>query len=102
MAAPGERSGETPGRSSSPLAEEWRALRRAATIVAIITSPALYVLFHNTYSWPIIWCIVAALAGVVIFRGLIDVLAHRFIPSPSLYGAEEELKQADITTRRRV
>jgi len=84
------------------LAREWKALGRAAAIVAILTSPALYVLFHVTYGWSILWSVVAAVAGVVIFRGLIDVIAHRFIPTPQLYGAEEELKQQDITTRRRV
>src|SRR5919108_3282643 len=71
------------------LAREWRALNRAATLVAIITSPALFVLLHTTYDWSILWSIVGSFAGVVIFRGLIDVLAHKLIPSPSLYGAEE-------------
>ena len=41
-------------------------------------------------------------AGVAIFRGLIDVLAHRFIPAPTLYGAEDELREEDIVSRRRV
>jgi ATP-dependent Zn protease len=84
------------------LAREWRALGRAATAVAVITSPALFVLLHNTYGWSIFWSIVGAFFGVVIFRGLIDVLAHRFIPSPALYGAEDALKKQDVLSRRRV
>ena len=40
--------------------------------------------------------------GVAIFRGLIDVIAHRFIPAPTLYGAEAELKDEDVVSRRRV
>jgi SpoVK/Ycf46/Vps4 family AAA+-type ATPase len=84
------------------LAREWRALGRAATIVAVITSPALFVLLHTTYDWSILWAIVGAFAGVVIFRGLVDVLAHKFIPSPSLYGGDEELKRQDVISRRRV
>ena len=35
------------------------------------------------------------------FRGLVEVIARKLIPSPSLYGAEESLKQDDIVARRR-
>jgi ATP-dependent Zn protease len=84
------------------LAREWRALGRAATVVAALTSPALYLLLHNSYGWSVLWSLVGAFAGIVIFRGLIDVLAHKFIPSPSLYGAEEELKKQDVVSRRRL
>ena len=35
-----------------------------------------------------------AFAGIVIFRGCVDVIAHKLIPSPALYGAEEELRGA--------
>jgi len=102
-------SSETPPRllerrvndQAISLAREWRALNRAATLVAVITSPALYLLFHNGYDWSVIWSIVAAFAGIVIFRGLIDVLAHKVIPAPSLYGAEEALKKEDVVSRRR-
>src|SRR3954451_15041053 len=84
------------------LAREWRALGRAATAVAVITSPALFVLLHSTYKWSIFWSLVGAFFGVVIFRGLIDVIAHKLIPSPSLYGAEDALKKQDVLSRRRV
>jgi SpoVK/Ycf46/Vps4 family AAA+-type ATPase len=84
------------------LAREWRALGRAATVVAVITAPALYVLLHNTYDWPLLWSLVGSFAGIVIFRALIDVLAHKIIPAPSLYGADEGLKQQDVVSRRRV
>ena len=39
--------------------------------------------------------------AIVAFRGLIDVLAYRMIPRPSLYGADEELKAEDVVFRRR-
>ena len=45
------------------LAREWRALGRAATVVAVITAPALYVLLHNTYDWPLLWSLVGAFAA---------------------------------------
>ena len=30
------------------------------------------------------------------------MIAHRFIPAPTLYGAEAELKDEDVVSRRRV
>jgi ATP-dependent Zn protease len=84
------------------LAREWRALGRAASLVALLTAPALFALLYTTYDWPLGWSTVGAFAGIVIFRGLIDVVAHKLIPAPSLYGAEEDLKRADVISRRRV
>jgi SpoVK/Ycf46/Vps4 family AAA+-type ATPase len=84
------------------LAREWRMLGRAATVVALLTSPALFLLLYLTYDWPLVWALVGTLAGIVIFRGGVDVLAHKVIPAPALYGAEDELKEQDIMSRRRV
>jgi ATP-dependent Zn protease len=84
------------------LAREWRTLGRAATVVALLTSPALFFLLYSTYDWALPWALLGALAGVVIFRGGVDVIAHKLIPAPALYGAEDELKAQDIMSRRRV
>lgn len=84
------------------LAREWRMLGRAATAVALLTSPALFILLHTTYDWSVPWAIVLTFAGVIIFRGGVDVLAHKLIPSPALYGAENALKEQDVMSRRRV
>ena len=84
------------------LAREWRMLGRAATVVALLTSPALFVLLHFTYDWSVPWAIVLTFAGVVIFRGGVDVIAHKLIPAPALYGAEDALKEQDVMSRRRV
>jgi cell division protease FtsH len=84
------------------LAHEWRRLGRAATIVALLTSPALFAYLRGSLEWSVFWSLIGALAGVVIFRGLIDVLAHRLIPSPTIYGAEKELRDADVVSRRRL
>jgi ATP-dependent Zn protease len=86
---------------SIALAGEWRRLGRAATAVALLTSPISFTLLY-TNDWGLFWSLVGAFAGVVLFRALIDVLAHRFIPSPSIYGAEKELQQEDVITRRRL
>ena len=42
------------------------------------------------------WALVGTLLGIAAFRGLIDVLAHKLIPAPSLYGAERELRSEDV------
>ena len=87
--------------SALSLASEWRKLGRLATIVAVLTAPALFVVLHNSFGWAVIWSIVGTLAGVIIFRGFIDVVAHKLIPFPSLYGAEASLREQDVVSRRR-
>jgi ATP-dependent Zn protease len=84
------------------LAREWRRLGRAATAVALLTSPAVFVLFHNRYGWSWPWAILGALAVVVVFRALVDIVAHRVIPTPSLYGTGAELREDDVISRRRL
>jgi ATP-dependent Zn protease len=101
MAAPGERSGETPGRSSNPLAEEWRALRRAATIVALLTSPAFFLLLWERNGWNPFWALLVSLGAVIMFRGLVDVIVRRLIPWPNLYNADQQLLEEDVVARRR-
>ena len=87
---------------SIALAREWRRLWRAATFVAILTSPALFIVLYEQYEWPLFWALVFTLLGIAAFRGLIDVLAHKLIPAPTLYGAERELREEDVITRRRL
>src|SRR3954469_20724554 len=84
------------------LAREWRMLGRVATAVAVLTSPALFFLLYSTYDWGRGWSLLGAFAGIVIFRGGVDVIAHKLIPSPALYGAENALKEQDVISRRRV
>ena len=43
------------------LAREWRRLRRAATFVAVLTSPATFVWLYDSHDWPLSW----ALLGTV-------------------------------------
>jgi ATP-dependent Zn protease len=83
------------------LADQWRRLGRAATIVAILTSPALFSTLYVVDGWPLIWSLLVTAAAIIAFRGLIDVVSYRFIPRPSLYGADERLKAEDVVFRRR-
>jgi cell division protease FtsH len=84
------------------LAAEWRRLARGATFVAILTSPATFALLHVANDWSIGWSIVGTILIIAAFRGLIDVIAHRFVPRASLYGAGRELLDEDIVSRRRL
>ena len=84
------------------LAREWRVLGRVATVVSLMTAPALFAFLYFAYEWPLVWALVGTVAGIVIFRGAIDVIAHKLIPSPAIYGAESELKDEDVISRRRV
>ena len=88
---------------SSELAVQWRRLTRAATIVALITAPAVVVWLNQTQGWSWFWSILAALFLVVCFRGVADVIFHRLIPRPSLFGLESpRLREEDVVARRRV
>src|SRR6187397_1083495 len=88
---------------ATELASQWRRLTRAATAVALITAPALVVWFSQTQGWAWYWSILAALLVVVCFRGAFDLLFHRLIPRPSLFGLEsQQLREEDVVARRRV
>ena len=91
------------GQESRILAEQWRSLRRAATFVAVLTSPAVFIVFHTFNEWSVLWSLVATFFVVAAFRGLVDLLFRRAIPWPSLFGSDsKELREDDVVNRRRV
>jgi len=97
---------ERPGTSSinehaSALAGEWRRLTRAATFVALLTAPAFFLVLFDANHWSLAASLIVTALAVVSFRGLVEVLTRKLIPSPSLYGADMSLKQDDIVARRR-
>ncbi len=87
---------------STELADQWRLLTRAATIVALLTSPALFIWFTQQNGWAWHWALLATLGVVIVFRGFADLLFRRLIPWPSLFGADSQrLREEDIMGRRR-
>jgi cell division protease FtsH len=86
---------------AAALAHEWRRLTRAATGVALLTAPAFFLVLYDTNHLSLVWALVVTAIAVVTFRGLVEVVARRLIPSPSLYGADASLKEEDIVARRR-
>ncbi|MEA2196304.1 MAG: cell division protease FtsH [Solirubrobacteraceae bacterium] len=83
------------------LAREWRGLTRAATAVALLTSPAFFLVLYDTDHAGLVVSIIVAVLAVVVFRGIVEVVARKLIPSPSLYGADASLRQDDLVARRR-
>jgi cell division protease FtsH len=88
--------------ASAQLADQWRLLTRAATAVALLTSPALALYFHEYNGWSWTWSVVAALGLVIASRGILDLAFRRAIPWPSLFGSDsEQLREEDVVARRR-
>jgi cell division protease FtsH len=88
---------------SAELAIQWRRLTRAATIVAVLTSPAVFVWLDQTQGWAWYWSLLATFLVIVCFRGLVDLAVHQLIPRPSLFGLESpRLREEDVVARRRV
>ncbi len=83
------------------LAREWKRLSRAATAVALLTAPLFLGLLIVRWDWSVPWAVVATFVAVIGFRGLVDVIAHKLIPRPSLYGASREQLLDDAVDRRR-
>src|SRR5215212_1372190 len=83
------------------LASQWRQLTRAATFVALLTSPAFFVILYQRNGWGMVAALVVTFIAVIAFRGLIDVLARKVIPSPSLYGADQRMADEDVIAKRR-
>ncbi len=86
---------------AAALAHEWRRLSRAATAVALLTAPAFFLILYQSNHFSFVLSLLITAAAVVIFRGLVEVVTRKLIPSPSLYGADASLKQDDIVARRR-
>jgi cell division protease FtsH len=90
------------GQTSSELAGQWRRLTRAATFVAVLTSPVPFFWLYEVVGASLFWSLVGTFFMVIAFRGLVDVVVRRFIPWPSLFGTDEtRLKEDDIVSRRR-
>jgi cell division protease FtsH len=84
------------------LAAQWRHLTRYATFVAVLTSPAFFVILYQRNGWSFLAALVVTGIAVIMFRGLVDVLARKFIPSPSLYGADQRMAEEDVIAKRRL
>ena len=102
MAYAEQRSGSRRvGLDATTLAGEWRRLRRAATAVALFTSPLFFVVLYDRLGLSLVAAVAATVGSVIAFRGLIDVLARRLLPWPSMYGVNRQIAEEDVVARRR-
>ena len=84
------------------LSDQWRALRRSATLVAVISAPAVFLWLWKHAGISLGWSIVATAGAVFAFRGLIDLVFRRFIPQPSLFALDDAtVREEDVLNRRR-
>ncbi len=86
---------------ASALAQEWRRLTHAATFVALLTAPAFFLILYDSNHLGLLAALIITAVAVIMFRGLVEVVTRRLIPSPSLYGVDNALKAEDIVARRR-
>jgi len=86
---------------ASALAHEWRRLTRAATAVALLTAPAFFLVLYDSNHLSLVAALIITVLAVLVFRGLVEVLARRLIPGPSLYAADADVKADDLMARRR-
>jgi len=90
------------GEASKALAAQWRRLIRAATFIAVLTSPIPFLFFYFQQDWPLGWAIVVTFLLIIAYRGLLDVALRRLIPWPSLFANDEQkLRDEDVVNRRR-
>ena len=71
------------GEASRLLGDQWRRLSRAATFVALMTSPAVFIWLREVQGWSTLWSFVGTFFAVIAFRGMVDLVFRRAIPWPS-------------------
>jgi cell division protease FtsH len=90
------------GEASRQLADQWRTLRRAATFVALLSSPAVFAWLYLAESWSVGKAALGTFLLVIASRGLLDLAFNRMIPWPSLFATESALlREEDVVNRRR-
>ena len=84
------------------LNDQWRALRRSATVVAVVCAPAAFLWLWQVKNVSFGWALVATALAVFAFRGLLDLIFRRFIPWPSLFAVDDaRVREEDVLNRRR-
>jgi ATP-dependent Zn protease len=89
------------GRETARIARLTETLGRLATVVAVLTAPLLFLVTYRVFGWSLTAAIVMTCVGVFALRGLFDVVVRWFIPTPTLYQEDRELRAASVTRRRR-
>ncbi len=87
---------------SRVLSDQWRALRRSATFVAVLSAPAAFLWLWQHTGLSLGWAIAATAGATFAFRGLLDLVFRKFIPWPSLFATDDiRMREEDVLNRRR-
>src|SRR3954451_4223998 len=77
------------------LARQWRTFNLIANVVAIAAIPAVWMLYRDDAGLSQLHAGLATWGTLAAARGTFDLLSHRFIPWPSLFGAEKSWLKED-------
>ncbi len=88
--------------SGAELRRQWERFGTLATVVAVLTAPAVFLALTRRFDWSNGAAVVITILTVVAFRGLVDLAAHRLIPRPSLFADPDASRTADAAGRRRL
>ncbi|MDX6376832.1 MAG: cell division protease FtsH, partial [Gaiellaceae bacterium] len=96
-------TGQDAPAAVNELADKWGRLTTIATLAVLPIWPLAYMIFASRYPDSSVFVRGAVATGaMVVVRGALDVLFHRWIPWPNLYGAEVSVYQdRDARARRR-
>src|SRR3954452_23024844 len=84
------------------LARQWRTFNLIANVVAIAAIPAVWMLYRDDAGLSQLHAGLATWGTLAAARGTFDILAHRFIPWPSLFGAGKSYLTEHTSLRRRI
>jgi ATP-dependent Zn protease len=84
------------------LARQWRNFNRIANVVALAAIPAVWLFYRDEAGLSQLHAGLATWGTLAAARGTFDLLAHRLIPWPSLFGAGKSYLTEDTSLRRRI
>ena len=84
------------------LARQWRTFNLLANLVALAAIPGVWLLYRDNAGLSQLHAGLATWGTLAAARGTLDLIAHRFIPWPSLFGADKSWLRQDTSLRRRI